>query len=398
MSAAPAKAETYSGHGSRVSIWAPDCTRSTPTPVSIAATPSATDQFAPLPKFCGTSAASPFVAGIVALLKQLNPALGPDEIRTELQKTALPSTDSLVTPGYVNALGAVMDLVPNDPPVVSIKSPAPGDTPIWNTTTSLWAEASDPEQTPEPVTGPEGLTVNWHSDLQGDLGKEFFSEAKLAFGQHNITLTATDPFGASAAASIIVQTSKVPPSAVISYPFPNSGFCDSQSINLRGVGTSPSQNIVDSEYAWTSNISGNIATGHDAWVQLPAGLHEITLTVTDVLSQTATAKVTIGVRPVIPRCPTVKITKPVEVWGPVDSATITFEGSATDSIDGSIPDSGLTWKSSVDGPLGTGHSVTVTLSHPSTCGSTRHVITLQAVNSVGGSATHSIVIDIGNIC
>ncbi len=398
MPAAPARAESYSGRGSKVSIWAPDCTRSTPTPSSIAAVATPTDPFSPLPRYCGTSAAAPFTAGIVALLKAMRPGMGPAEVRAQLQETALTSADPLVTPGYVNALGALMDLAPNEPPTVSIKAPAVGESPIWNTTTSLWAEVSDPEQTPEPATGPEGLSVNWRSDIQGELGKEFFTAAKLSFGTHQLTLTAADPFGASAATSRVVQTSKVPPSAFIPYPFPNAAFCDSQSINLRGVGTSPSQFLVDSDYVWTSNISGVVGTGHDAWVNLPAGIHQITLTVTDLLSQTATAAVSIGVRPNIPSCPTVRITSPVEVYAPVESPTFTFEGSATDPVDGTLPDSGLTWFSNVDGPLGTGHAITATLSHFATCGSKRHIITLQGRNSAGGVATHAITIDVGNIC
>lgn len=55
----------------------------------------------------GTSAAAPFVAGVVAMMKAVNPGLNPTEIQAILQTTATePSTDDRMT-GAINALEAV---------------------------------------------------------------------------------------------------------------------------------------------------------------------------------------------------------------------------------------------------------------------------------------------------
>jgi subtilisin family serine protease len=90
---------SYSGAGSRVSIWAPDCIPTTPDPSSNGKI---------VTQFCGTSASAPFVAGIVSLMKALNHNLTYDTTRQIPQSTALPSPDPVVKPGYINALGAVM--------------------------------------------------------------------------------------------------------------------------------------------------------------------------------------------------------------------------------------------------------------------------------------------------
>ena len=62
--------------------------------------------------FSGTSAASPQVAGVVALLKSIEPSLKPNEVRSILQSTAIDVTQGrtansdLANIGYDNATGA----------------------------------------------------------------------------------------------------------------------------------------------------------------------------------------------------------------------------------------------------------------------------------------------------
>lgn len=63
----------------------------------------------------GTSMATPHVSGVVALLKQANPALTPDQIKQILTQTATPMGDYQrfqVGAGYLNALEAVKDALP----------------------------------------------------------------------------------------------------------------------------------------------------------------------------------------------------------------------------------------------------------------------------------------------
>jgi subtilisin family serine protease len=65
-------------------------------------------------KFNGTSAATPFVAGVVALMKSVNPSLRPAEVKDFIQRTATnpgPNAGTLPNASYghgiVNALEAV---------------------------------------------------------------------------------------------------------------------------------------------------------------------------------------------------------------------------------------------------------------------------------------------------
>ncbi|MFO7891249.1 MAG: S8 family serine peptidase [bacterium] len=87
-----------SNYGSSVDIYAP------------------ADQFIVTPEpgsssnysiFNGTSCASPYIAGVAALMKALDMSLTTDDIRQILRTTATPSTDPSVTPGYIDALAAV---------------------------------------------------------------------------------------------------------------------------------------------------------------------------------------------------------------------------------------------------------------------------------------------------
>ena len=89
---------SFSSYGSNVDIWAPgDKLTATPTP-----------QTKPrVSRFGGTSGASPYIAGIVALMKAIDPSLNSHEVKTILQATANRSTDPRVATGYVNAYEAV---------------------------------------------------------------------------------------------------------------------------------------------------------------------------------------------------------------------------------------------------------------------------------------------------
>lgn len=90
---------SYSNFGAGVGIWAP-----TDIPVM----PNGDDP-TKLANHNGTSASTPFVAGVVAMMLAVNPALGPADVKAILQQTAWTgSSDPKVSPGYLDALGAVM--------------------------------------------------------------------------------------------------------------------------------------------------------------------------------------------------------------------------------------------------------------------------------------------------
>jgi hypothetical protein len=88
-----------SNYGVNVDIWAYGDVAATATP-----TPKSKPK---LSTFGRTSQASPYVAGIVAMMKAIDPSLTPDKTLSVLQSTANKSTDKRVKSGYVNAYKAV---------------------------------------------------------------------------------------------------------------------------------------------------------------------------------------------------------------------------------------------------------------------------------------------------
>jgi hypothetical protein len=378
--------KSNSGKGSRVSIWAPDCIPTTPDPDSKGQI---------VPEFCGTSASAPFVAGIVSLMKALNHGLYYDTTRQILQSTALPSPDPVVTPGYINALGAVMAVSPDLPPTITIVEPTVAQIPRGQV--HFAANVDDPQGTPGSL---DGLTIAWASDLDGPLCKGLDCYAVLqTVGAHTITATVRDPFGTAGSASISLQVIEVLPMVTIFAPQSGQTFPTAGLVELRGFATSPSETIPDANLIWNSSLVGpSIGTGHIYEARLPSGQQSVTLTATDSKNAHASTAVTVNV--VSDDIPTPQISAPVRdpredtAWAASDGS-VALVGSAFDPVDGDEPDVRLRWSSDVDGFLGTGKSLPVT---PGTCGITFHVVTLSVTNAAGKQATTTIRIGAGKIC
>ncbi len=90
----------YSNYGGDVDIWAPGTLRCTILPGGEEA-----------PACTGTSAAAPYVAGVIVMMKAFDPGLDPDSVRAILQATAWAGqTDPAVdAQGILGAYGAVLD-------------------------------------------------------------------------------------------------------------------------------------------------------------------------------------------------------------------------------------------------------------------------------------------------
>jgi hypothetical protein len=377
-----------SGSGQKVAIWAPYCVLDTPDPATIG-----NIGINALPIFCGTSASSPFIAGIVGLMKALDPSLEHKDVVAILQGAALKSPDPKVTPGYVDAFRAVMTTSPNQPPIIQITSPKDGTNLLAGKQVSFTSSVIDPEQAPKV----DHMLVRWNSDRDGHLCTGISCDAKkLSFGLHTITATAIDPYNATASASIKVNAISQPPSAFITYPPNNSTFFTSQKVNLRGFGSSPNENdIPDARLSWSSSLGGQFPTGHDVWVSLNQGTQIVTLNATDALGQTAKASITLTVNGGVD-VPTAQILSPQDNASFGINDIVQFRGQGIDVIDGTLPDSSLQWFSSVDGFLGTGGNIMVKLKGALNAPLT-HIITLQVTNTSGNQGTVSITVLVGSI-
>jgi subtilisin family serine protease len=87
----------YSNFGDRVDVFAP-------TNIPVMSYPNGAGAVGPR-TFGGTSAATPYVAGIAAMMKALDPSLGSDQIAALLRETAIPGTGDAKR--VVDALAAV---------------------------------------------------------------------------------------------------------------------------------------------------------------------------------------------------------------------------------------------------------------------------------------------------
>ena len=61
--------------------------------------------------FGGTSCATPYVAGIVAMMRAVNPGITVDQVHDIIRDTAINSADTRVSPGYIDAYAAVRDAI-----------------------------------------------------------------------------------------------------------------------------------------------------------------------------------------------------------------------------------------------------------------------------------------------
>ena len=142
----------------------------------------------------GTSMASPHVAGVAALV-WANPANSNwtnDEVRAQLQNTAddlgVAGWDSKYGYGLVDAdeAAGVLPPPPNEPPIVSITSPADGSTFDFGVAIPFEGTAIDSED--------GDLTVNlvWISSIDDQIGTGGSFSTILSDGTHTITAVVTD--------------------------------------------------------------------------------------------------------------------------------------------------------------------------------------------------------------
>ncbi len=398
-------AASYSNYGSGVDIWAP-----------AGVLVMAPDE-AGLHKglFGGTSCSAPFVSGIVALMKMVNPGLDYDQVRNILWNTAGSLTDTKIAPtGYINAYGAVAAAKENQPPTVEITQPAAGDSRYKDL--EFIVKVNDPE-TPSPgwlflgtVDYSSKLVVSSNRDgelctASGDAtgaGMTMIcdSSKNLSLGTHVITATVTDPFGAAGTDSVTINVVNTPPTVKITYPPSGSTYYTSQKVNLRGSAYDQDEHInVDQSHlwTWTSSISGALTEwGDNVWVSLPEGSHTITLTVADSLGASGSDEIVVNIQ-AGEGYPTAEIIAPEDKQYVGLNKAVIFSGRALDPAGSELYDATFLWTSDRDGFLSTNKSFSKVLSGR-TCQPTPHTITLQVTDSAGRPASASVTVIVLDVC
>ncbi len=202
-----------------------------------------------------------------------------------------------------------------------------------------------------------------------------------------MVVTVTDPFGAQS----LIRDSRGPlrqHSADGGHRHPDDGdtFYSSQTIDFSAYVFDPEEvyPFPENLIVWTSNIDGDIGNGSTVHAKLMTpGDHIVTVIATD--GQGVSTQQSIGVHIQSGAgLPVVDIDAPEDGSNPPEP--VTLMGHASDPEDGVLSGNSLAWYSDIDGFLGNGESVTVTLSRPpGPCTGANHLITLRATDSDGHS-------------
>jgi len=215
----------------------------------------------------------------------------------------------------------------------------------------------------------------------------------LSNGTHVITLTVTDNNGGtgSTAINVIVNPQgNTVPTATITAPVDASSHSEGDYITFSGSGTDTEDgDLNDFSLIWNSNLDGQIGTGNSFTMNtLSVGTHTIHLEAIDrsVTMGVASVGITIG-----NTAPTATITVPSADATIFEGESLTFNGTGTDTEDGSLDGESLEWISNKDGRVGIGVSPTVTF-----LSSGAHTITLVATDSNGATGTASVGVTVGN--
>ncbi len=177
------------------------------------------------------------------------------------------------------------------------------------------------------------------------------------------------------------------PVVTITRPADGAKFARNSSVSFTGSALSYTDGVVSNNLTWTSNRDGLFQTGANfSTSTLSEGVHVITAAVTDGMGTVGSRTITVTVETDQP--PVVTVASPLNNQNFAVGQTITFTGTAIDSLDGALTGT-IQWTSSRDGALGTGG--TITRSNLST-GS--HTITAQATDSAGLVGSESVTIGV----
>jgi hypothetical protein len=349
----------------------------------------------------GTSFASPYAAGVAALIWAADPNQSGSAVETKLLGWMRTSPDVDVKRRVINALDAVRDALP---PAIDIRTPSAGAQLGAGTPTQFRANIYDDGLGAPTVTWKRGTTTL-------DVGNPL--TASLPSGTHTITATAVFPGGRTASDSIQVTVTNHAPTVHIVTPSNDSGvpvFTPTEPILFVGtsldVDTGP---LADNQVSWRLDGSTTpFAAGHTATTPLNAatGQHTVTFRGCDAFGLCGTNTVTISIRPAGPNLPpTVAITNPAAgaiLWTNGSDAggvfhQLTLGSNVSDPEGGPLT---LVWTDSRAGTpavqIGTGPSPTVKLYGG--CGEIPHRITLTATDDAGNVRSQTVEVAVKLIC
>ena len=305
----------------------------------------------------GTSFASPFVAGVAALVKAADPKLSHDEIKAILFETA--HVGGVGVSGYerrINAFGAVskaLNLPDYKEPTISISSLKTGDSFGINEFIDFSGEARD-------FRGNK-LPILWGSLIDGELGPPttIGLGGTLSEGNHVIVARATDIAGTTVQALVTIEVGNTPSVMKILTPTPTTQIYENTPFDLKGISEDPdnfNNMLPNNKVRWLIRRASNNnlvydQTGHNRLLSLSQpGTYKVTFRGDDN-GKISEDKVTITVLavPEGQTVPVATIFKPdngddfVYVGGQSSGITLDLNGKGSDAENGNLSGTRLRW-------------------------------------------------------
>ena len=313
----------------------------------------------------GTSFSAPLVAGTVALMFSVNPALTPTQVRSLLQSRARPfpttSTDPTVQQchapssaaqdecfcttstcgaGLLDAAGAVSAAVANAQPKASVNASAP--TVLVGGAVSFDGRAS---------VAPSGRTISAYqwSITSGSAIAKFSSATDGAtasvlasdVGSFTVQLTVTDSAGQKASSSSTVTVNAPAPTAPsVKLLSSATVVAAGDKVSFDGSTSSAASGLSIASYQWSITSGASLATfttpTHGATASVAtlgtgSGSFTVRLTVTDSLNQQSSAISTVNVTALAPTASIGASSASVTAGG-----SVTFDGSGSKAPAGRI--------------------------------------------------------------
>ena len=313
-------------------------------------------------KVCGTSFATPFVAGVAALVMAANPELSTDDVRNILMDSAhsgMPLADRTRAGSsrWVDAFEAVRRalFIEVKAPAITIEKPDPGKVFGINDWVDLRATAADFVGRP--------LDIVWSGDVAGALGTSgsgATNTVQLAPGKHEITATVTDFMGASSNAKVTIELRDSPPELTIVSPQPGTMRRQDDTLSFAAMTKDPDTygSVPDHQVFWTVRKPGTDAplwsgTGHLHEVEgseFAPGDYEVVVSASDGPNQVAAVS-SFTIEPPDPDAPKVYLDEPTPGFttgADNNGKKIEFAGKAHDLTEGWLDGTRLKWTATSD--------------------------------------------------
>ena len=281
------------------------------------------------------------------------------------------------------------DTAPGTAPQAEVLAPTDGAVISTPAAVNLSGHAEDAEDGEL-----NGAALSWSSSLDGGLGSGEQLTVPLTEGAHILTLVATDSDGRTDQdqVSVLVSGENALPVPTITSPGMGAQYFEGESVALAGAATDAEDGaIAGASLFWASSLDGSIGSGASlGWTPTSLGSHTILLTAIDSQGGQGIASVTVQVAAVGSNLPPqATIAQPTAGATYTTGDAVDLAGSASDPEDGPLSGADLSWTSSLEGALGTGEALSVTLSAPGV-----HTITLSALDSEGVAGADSVTITV----